>query len=92
MLQLFSLVARMALGIAVPAWVIRRDLKRLSPERRARAWNEATFWSAVVWFGPLAVLVHFARTRRSLAGFALGLAWAALSLAPAAALAWVGQS
>ena len=88
MLQVISLTLQIALGVALPVWVIRRDLRRLSPERLARAWNDATVWSAVVAFGPLALIVHFTRTRRSLAGFGQGLGWALLGLALGAALAW----
>jgi hypothetical protein len=47
----------------------------------------------VVGFGPLCVPIHFARTRRTVAGFGLGLAWmmgvlVALGLA-AEITAWV---
>jgi len=91
MLQVISLTLQIALGIALPVWVIRRDLRRLSPERLARAWNEATVWSAVVAFGPIALIVHFSRTRRSLGGFGLGLGWAALLLVLGAALGWLGS-
>jgi hypothetical protein len=68
-----SLVA----NAAIPYAIVKYDLERLSPERLSRAWNDASFLSAVVLFGPLSVLVHFARTRRSLAGWALGLGLAA---------------
>ncbi|HEY0464954.1 MAG TPA: hypothetical protein VGC79_12120, partial [Polyangiaceae bacterium] len=50
-------------------------------ERLARAWTDASFLSAVVAFGPLALPVHFAKTRRSLTGFGLGVGLAVLSLA-----------
>ena len=50
---------------------------RLPPERYVRSWNEASFWSAVVAFGPLCIPVHFIRTRRSLVGALLGVAWMA---------------
>jgi len=65
----------MALGVVVTSALLRWDMRRLAPERFRRAWNRASFWSAVVAFGPLSVPVHFARTRRSASGFALGLAW-----------------
>jgi hypothetical protein len=64
-----------ALGIAVPALIVRRDLTRLTGEPLARAWPEASLWAAVVVFGPLCLPVHFIRTRRSLLGIALGVAW-----------------
>ena len=66
-----------ALGIAVPALIVRRDLARLQGDRLARAWPDASLWSAVVVFGPLCVPIHFMRTRRSLWGVMLGLLWLA---------------
>ena len=65
----------LALGIAVPAIIVRRDLTRLSGEPLARAWPDASLWAAVVVFGPLCLPIHFIRTRRSLLGIALGLGW-----------------
>ncbi|MBI3202817.1 MAG: hypothetical protein IT377_03050 [Polyangiaceae bacterium] len=65
----------LALGILVPWWIVRRDLKKLDGARLARAWNDASFWSAIVLFGPLSLPFHFTKTRRSLLGFVLGLAW-----------------
>jgi hypothetical protein len=73
--EVLSLVVQIALGIIVPWWIIRRDLRRAAPEQLARAWNDASFWSAIVAFGPLCIPVHFLRTRRSLAGLFWGLAW-----------------
>ena len=63
----------LALGILVPWWIVRWDLRRLSDERRARAWNDASFWSAIVLFGPLSLPYPFPKTRRSLLGFGLGI-------------------
>lgn len=79
---------QMALGIALPIWIIRRDMRRLPPARLARAWNDATIWSAVVAFGPVALVVYFAKTRRSVLGFVLGVGWAVLSVVPLTALAF----
>jgi hypothetical protein len=70
-----------ALSIAVPAVILRRDLSRLSGEPLARSWPEASFWLAVVLLGPLSVPVHFIRTRRSWRGLGLGLLWLAGALA-----------
>jgi len=64
-----------ALGILVPAGIVRRDLKRLTGENLARSWPDASLWSAVVVFGPLCVPIHFIRTRRSWAGLGLGAFW-----------------
>jgi hypothetical protein len=63
-----------ALGIAVPASIVRWDLGRLTGERLARAWPDTSLWSAVVMFGPLCLPVHFIRTRRNWVGLGLGLA------------------
>ena len=82
-----------ALGIAIPAWIIRFDMRRLSGERLERAWPDASLWVAVVAFGPLCIPVHFWKTRRSLYGLLLGLiscflAWIALG-AITSAVAWI---
>lgn len=69
-----------ALGIAVPASIVRFDLSRLRGERLARAWPDASLWSAVVVFGPLSVPIHFLRTRRSWAGLGLGIFWLTASV------------
>jgi len=61
------------LGIAVPAGIVRYDVARLNGERLARAWPDASLWSAVVVFGPLCLPVHFLRTRRGWVGLGLGL-------------------
>ncbi len=74
MVSVLAVVLDIVLGVALTAWVIRRDTRRLDPERYARSWNEASFWSAVVAFGPLSIPVHFARTRRTVLGFLLGCA------------------
>jgi hypothetical protein len=58
----------LTLGIALPRWIVRRDLAQLDPTRSARAWNDASFWVSVVVFGPLCLPFHFAKTRRSLLG------------------------
>mgnify|MGYP001545957721 FL=1 len=86
-------VLSFALGIAVPASIVRRDLRGLSGEELARAWPDAGLWSAVVVFGPLCLPVHFLRTRRNWAGLGLALFWlvgavAAISL-PVEGLAWL---
>jgi hypothetical protein len=60
---LFSL--SFALGILVPAYVVRQDMKQLSAEQRARSWPDSSYWAAVVVFGPLCLPVHFIKTRRT---------------------------
>jgi hypothetical protein len=81
------------LGIVVPAGIVRYDVARLSGERLARAWPEASLWSAVVVFGPLCLPVHFIRTRRNWAGLGLGLAALVVAVLlislPVEALGWL---
>ncbi|HEX3777419.1 MAG TPA: hypothetical protein VHV51_23265 [Polyangiaceae bacterium] len=80
------------LNAALPYVIVKRDLARLPEEKLCRAWNEASFLSAVVAFGPLSIPVHFVKTRRSLAGLGLGLGYAAgavlCSALAEAGLAW----
>ena len=89
---MFAVSLQIALGIALPALVIKKDLLRLEPVKLARAWNDASLWSAVVAFGPICLIVHFARTRRSLWGLVLGLLWAALVLVLSALVAELGSA
>jgi hypothetical protein len=74
MLEVVQLVVQMAVGIALPAWLVRWDERRLGELELSRAWHPASFWIAVVVFGPLCLPFHFVRTRRSLLGLVLGLA------------------
>jgi hypothetical protein len=73
------------LNTGLPYLIVKRDLARLPADRLKRAWNEASFLSAVIVFGPLSVPVHFARTRRSAAGLAVGLGLGLVALLCAAA-------
>jgi len=75
------------LNALLPYWIVRFDLRRLSGERLARAWTEASFLSAVLAFGPFSLPVHFAKTRRSLVGFGLGVGLAVSTLAVQALVA-----
>jgi hypothetical protein len=72
---------QMVLGVVVPAAVVRRDLRRLPPRERARAWPDASVWTAVALVSVFALLVHFTRTRRTFTGFLLGLGWFVLAYA-----------
>ncbi len=85
-MQDVSLVAaQFALGIALPWWLIRFHQRRLDAERLAATWNEASFRSAVVAFGPLCIPFHFAKAGfgprrwhrgvRVALGFAVGIVW-----------------
>ena len=76
-----QLILQLALGILLPATVVRRDLRRLNPEQLARTWNTASFWTAVVAFGPLCLPVHFVKARRSVVGLVLGMFWMVVVIA-----------
>lgn len=78
MLAVLELSVQIVLGIAVPIWIIRRDIDRLGAPLLGRCWNDASLLSAAVGFGPLAVIVHFIRSRRSFLGVLLGLTWASV--------------
>ena len=73
MSEVFILVLSFVLNAALPYFVVRYDVARLSEERLARAWPDASFLAAVFVFGPLSLPVHFTKTRRSLLGLLLGL-------------------
>jgi hypothetical protein len=72
---LLALLVQLGVGIVLPAWIVRRDERRLGEELLRRAWPPASFWCAVVAFGLLCLPVHFTRTRRSAKGLLLGIAW-----------------
>jgi hypothetical protein len=55
------------------------DESRLREEALARAWPPASRTLALVYFGMLALPLHFWRTRRSAVGFLQGLGWAVLA-------------
>ena len=63
----------LVLNAALPYFIVKCDLERLSAERLACAWTEASFLSAVILFGPLSLPIHFTKTRRSLRGVGLGV-------------------
>ncbi|HTQ04851.1 MAG TPA: hypothetical protein VMI54_13390 [Polyangiaceae bacterium] len=89
MRDVLDLIVQFVATIALSAWVVRRDVKKLQPELLSRAWPESTFWSAVVCFSPICVPVHFVRTRRSALGVALGVGWFTATVATVNGLAWV---
>ena len=76
MRELIALIVQTVAGIVLPAYIVKRDERHLAPERFARGWPFATFWCSVVTFGVFCLPIHFWRTRRSVAGFVIGLAWA----------------
>jgi hypothetical protein len=80
MSEVLLLALSFVLNAALPYFVVRYDLKRLSEEQLARAWPDSSVLAAVYAFGPLCLPVHFARTRRSWLGFGLGLGVCALTV------------
>ena len=80
MSEAFILVLGLVLNAVLPYLVVRYDVARLSEERLARSWPQASFLSAVFVFGPLSLPVHFAKTRRSLLGLGLGVLMCALTV------------
>jgi hypothetical protein len=82
------LLLQIALNVLLPAWVVRRDLRRLPPEQLARSWNDASLWAAVVLFGPLCLPVHAVKSRRSMAGLGLGLLWLAGAVLATTLASW----
>lgn len=81
MFEALIVALSLVMNALLPYWIVRFDLRRLSAERLARAWTHASFLSAVIAFGPFSLPIHFAKTRRSLVGFGLGVGLAALSFA-----------
>jgi hypothetical protein len=79
--EVLVVASSLTLNALLPYLIVRRDLRGLSGERLARAWTDASFLSAVIAFGPLALPIHFTKTRRSLTGFGLGVGLSVLSLA-----------
>ena len=92
MAEVLLFTLSLALGIAVPAVIVRWDLRTLTGERLARAWPEASLWLAVVVFGPFCLPIHFIRTRRSWWGLGLAVFWLGVGLGlvfvPVAVLGW----
>lgn len=68
-----DIVLSVALPLAVQLW----DKRRLTQDQRARAWNYASWGSALYGFNVLSMLGWFWVTRRS----ALGLVWGLVSVA-----------
>ncbi|HWZ89729.1 MAG TPA: hypothetical protein VNW92_12790 [Polyangiaceae bacterium] len=73
MAEIFVITLAFAVSRALPYAIVKEDLEGLSPERLSRAWRDTSFLVAVILFGPLALPVHFVKTRRSWAGLGLGL-------------------
>ena len=90
-LQAWFVLTAMGCYCSLSVWFIDRDMRRLPPERLARAYSTTSFAAAVfagllLGFPQIAVLVHFIRTRRSIGGALLGLFWSVLTFLPMIAL------
>lgn len=72
-LELLEILVSFAVTTGALFAVVLRDERRLSPEARERSWPATSRDAALVVFGVLALPVYFARTRRSVLGFALGV-------------------
>jgi len=79
----------LALGIYVTWWILRFDYRRLADKRLDRAWNDASFWLAIVMFGPFCLPFHFTKTRRSVLGFVLGIGWMVAAFTVMTVLEWI---
>lgn len=101
--ELIQCVADWVVTIPATAALVVRDERRLTGERLARAWTPVSRDGALLglWMMgvlPLALAVHWTKTRASLGGFAIGavlvVAVVALGigaqLAAAGAVDWLG--
>lgn len=89
MLDLVVLTVLSLLPIPLSYAVIRVDRRRLTELQRARGWNGASTASALAFFSPLCVAVHFWVTRRSLRGIFAGLCWVVVVIAAQVGVAFL---
>lgn len=89
MAEVLSLLVGLLFQPALCWWIVSRDQRTLPAEQLARTWNEASLLSAVVLFGPVAVLVHFVKARGILRGLPWGFLWASLALGLCGGVSWV---
>lgn len=85
--ETIELVVSWATSTALTFAVVLFDERGLDGERLARAWPPSSRDAAIVMFGPLALPLHFARTRGEL-GSARGLVRVVIGLAAGLALAF----
>jgi hypothetical protein len=79
-LELVQVIVSWVVTLPAVVLVITADERRLKGEALARAWPPQSRDAAIfgLWnmgVHPLCVLIHFARTRRTLLGTGLGLVW-----------------
>ena len=80
MRELYFTVLATVLNVALPYVITRVDRARLDPVHRARAWNGASWASAVYFFGPLSLPAHFWVTRQTILGLLVGGFWCGVVL------------
>ena len=73
MSEIASFVLQWLSGTLACFALILLDERRMSEPMLARAWPPVSRNAAIVFFGPLAVPIHFIRTRRNLKGALLGI-------------------
>jgi hypothetical protein len=81
-LEFVQVLVSMVVTLPAVVLVIIADERRLGEEALARAWPPVSRDAAIfslfnLGVHPLCVLIHFARTRRTVVGTLLGLAWLA---------------
>jgi hypothetical protein len=86
--EIFALVLSWAVTLGLIFAVLRRDERRLTAEQLGRAWPPSTRLMAPVYFGVFCLPVHFWKTRRSLGGLLVGLAWGVAITALDEAIDW----
>jgi hypothetical protein len=79
-LELVQVIVSWVVTLPAVVLVIRADERRLRGEALRRAWPPQSRDAAIfgLWnlgVHPLCVLIHFARTRRTVLGTGLGLLW-----------------
>ncbi len=82
-LELVEILASWTVTLPAVATIVVRDERRLTGQKLERAWppqsrDAAIFGLWLVGIHPLSVVIHFGRTRRSVWGVLLGLAWLAV--------------
>jgi hypothetical protein len=81
-LELVEILASWSVTLPAVATIVVRDERRLKGQRLERSWppqsrDAAIFGLWLMGIHPLCLLLHFGRTRRSVLGVLLGLAWLA---------------
>jgi hypothetical protein len=73
MSDVVAILASWVLTTSAVFLVLRLDEGRMTPAQRDRAWPSTSRVAAAVVFGVLCLPIHFGRTRRGIAGVAIGI-------------------